>query len=52
MEDAVDGHCVVAIFVENRVRKASDQTTAVIGMDSSVDFWIAADGLDASINTI
>ena len=51
MEDAVDGHGVAGIFVEHRVGKASDQPPAVICMDSSVHFRIAADGLDASLNT-
>ncbi len=51
MEDGVDGHGFAAIFVEHREWKASDQAPPVICMDSSVHFRIAADGLDAGINT-
>jgi len=50
VKDAVDCHHILRIFVENRVRKAPDQSPSIILIDHYVHFRVATYRLNASID--
>jgi hypothetical protein len=50
VEDAIDCHCVLRIFVEHRVGKPPDQSPSIIFIDHCVQFRVATDGLNARVN--
>lgn len=50
MEDAVDCHSVVRVFVKHRVRKPPDHSPSIVFIDHCVHFRVSTNALNARIN--